>query len=323
MKTSVLVASLLPAAEAFRFGAISMRAPFDPRSVTETFEMYMAAAPPAGFVWGYDTRSTTENYEQWVTSQAAADTAPAPPPPPTATAAAGVPSVGETVLSWYDAGVRITDDETPTASPAADDASVAEAAEERVAAALYKLSAAQAVAYIEAERPALLAAGVKPSRIFAALNVVTTAAARVQAEKEAAEASLVLTVSQACAFLADASLGSLSTADKKAFLASKGVSAFVMAQAECVAPEDNVQGHSELPAPEVWPMLGGVNTVYKPKPAGGTPACIFTSVEATTTWPMLGGANKVYKLKPAGGTPACIFDGQAEKATAPAELAMA
>ena len=28
--------------------------------------------------------------------------------------------------------------------------------------------------------------------------------------------------------------------DKKAFLASKGVSSFVIAQAECVAPENNV-----------------------------------------------------------------------------------
>ena len=51
-----------------------------------------------------------------------------------------------------------------------------------------------------------------------------------------------------CKFMADPSLDSVSVADKKAFLASKGVDEFVIAQAECVAPEDNVQGHPELPA---------------------------------------------------------------------------
>lgn len=54
----------------------------------------------------------------------------------------------------------------------------------------------------------------------------------------------VMTVAQACVFMADASA---STAEKKAYLAAKGVSPFVIAQAECVAPEDNVQGGGEAP----------------------------------------------------------------------------
>jgi len=45
-------------------------AKYDPRSVTETFEMYTSAKPPAGFVWGYDTRSTTETYDQWREAEA-------------------------------------------------------------------------------------------------------------------------------------------------------------------------------------------------------------------------------------------------------------
>ena len=41
---------------------IAMRAPYDPRSATQTFEMWTAAQPPKGFTWGYDSRSTTETY---------------------------------------------------------------------------------------------------------------------------------------------------------------------------------------------------------------------------------------------------------------------
>jgi len=92
----------------------TMRAPYDSRSVTETFEMWSAALPPAGFVWGFDTRSTTENYEQWVASQSSSEpSSPPPPPPPTTAKAVGVPSVGETVLSWYDSGSRLSSDEAP------------------------------------------------------------------------------------------------------------------------------------------------------------------------------------------------------------------
>merc|ERR1711988_1802161 len=53
----------------------------------------------------------------------------------------------------------------------------------------------------------------------------------------------VMDVPAACKFMADPSLDSVSPADKIAYLTSKGVSAFIIAQAECTAPEDNVQGH--------------------------------------------------------------------------------
>ena len=56
-----------------------------------------------------------------------------------------------------------------------------------------------------------------------------------------------MTVPNACKFMADPTLDGMSVEQKAAFLASKGVDAFVIAQATCVAPEDNVQGHPELP----------------------------------------------------------------------------
>ena len=54
-------------------------------------------------------------------------------------------------------------------------------------------------------------------------------------------------VPAACKFMADPTLKGMSVEDKSAFLASKGVDAFVIAQATCVTNEDNVQGHPELP----------------------------------------------------------------------------
>ena len=72
-----------------------------------------------------------------------------------------------------------------------------------------------------------------------------------------------VSVPDACKFMADPSLDSVSVADKKAFLEAKGVDAFVIAQAECVAPEDNVQGHPELPAPKEWPMRGGSSGYHR------------------------------------------------------------
>ena len=50
-----------------------------------------------------------------------------------------------------------------------------------------------------------------------------------------------MSVPDACKFMADPTLDGMSVAQKAAFLASKGVNAFVIAQATCVAPEDNVQ----------------------------------------------------------------------------------
>ena len=74
------------------------------------------------------------------------------------------------------------------------------------------------------------------------------------------KAAAAMSVSQACTFLADPSLSGVSTADKKRFLTFKGVSAFAMAQAECVAPEDNVQGHPVLPGEAAAPPKAAPTT---------------------------------------------------------------
>jgi len=94
---------------------VSMRAPYDPRSVTETFAMWTAAAPPAGFTWGYDSRSTTETYAEYLAWSAEGAEAGAEAGATAAQPAAGMPSVGDIVLSWYDSGVRLTTpvEETP------------------------------------------------------------------------------------------------------------------------------------------------------------------------------------------------------------------
>jgi len=63
-----------------------------------------------------------------------------------------------------------------------------------------------------------------------------------------------MSVPQACSFMA--ANEAMPFADKKAFLLSKGVSEFVIAQAECAAPADNVQGHPELPEGVVVPSEG-------------------------------------------------------------------
>ncbi len=65
-----------------------------------------------------------------------------------------------------------------------------------------------------------------------------------------------MSVPQACKFMADATLEGMPLEEKSAFLASKGVDEFVIAQATCVTNEDNVQGHPELPVRE--PELAGV-----------------------------------------------------------------
>ena len=52
-----------------------------------------------------------------------------------------------------------------------------------------------------------------------------------------------MSVPQACKFMADATLEGMPLEEKSAFLASKGVDEFVIAQSTCVTNEDNVQGH--------------------------------------------------------------------------------
>merc|ERR1719483_1300517 len=65
--------------------------------------------------------------------------------------------------------------------------------------------------------------------------------------EKAAAVDEAVGVPAACKFMADPTLKGMSVEDKSAFLASKGVDAFVIAQATCVTNEDNVQGHPELP----------------------------------------------------------------------------
>ena len=72
--------------------------------------------------------------------------------------------------------------------------------------------------------------------------------AKAHAAPVAEGASDGVSVPEACKFMADPTLEGMSVEDKSAFLASKGVDSFVIAQATCVTNEDNVQGHPELPA---------------------------------------------------------------------------
>ena len=184
---------------------VFMRAPYDPRSATETFAMWTAAQPPAGFVWGYDSRSTTETYVQWASS----DSDEVPDMATSATPAStkvGVPSVGATVLSWFDAGYRIASDDEPTVRDAPPE--------------------------IRPTSPKTIAMGKW-------VNGRWVAKGKPERPKAESKAELSMSVEQACSFLADPLLAGTSTAAKTAFLASKGISSFVIAQSECVAP---VQG---------------------------------------------------------------------------------
>lgn len=63
------------------------------------------------------------------------------------------------------------------------------------------------------------------------------AAPAAAAPAAAAAPSAEMTVAQACAFLADPSIAGESFEAKKAYLASKGVSDFVISEAACTAPD--------------------------------------------------------------------------------------
>jgi len=162
----------------------------------------------------------------------------------------------------YGRGLRDsgTDENSPHST-----ADTADVAEIRAAAELYRLSAAEAVSYLEGETSALLAAGVKPSRIAAALKVVVTAAAKEQEPPAAVDGAAAtekvwprrggaptyhpkrpvrkvaaasagassISVAEACTFLA--MNPNVSFERKKSFLLSKGVSTFTIAQAACTA----------------------------------------------------------------------------------------
>ena len=187
-------------------------------------------------------------------------------------------NVAEGVCSWYDAGVRL---EGPSEPPAA--ASPVAAA-----------PAAAAAAAVPADKPAVMKKLVSgfvepmppPGFVWSDVEldvsgvVYPTAAATAAEPKDEvavddAEAPIEgLSVAQACMFFA--ANPSVDAAEKKAFLASKGVSEFVITQAECTASgmESTVHGHpgegDEAETTEGWPLLGGINK-WHPK-AGPWPA---------------------------------------------------
>ena len=87
----------------------------------------------------------------------------------------------------------------------------------------------------------------------AAGGAPAAAAAPAKKENAAAATKGAVNVPEACKFMADPALEGMSVEDKSAFLASKGVDSFVIAQSTCVTNEDNVQGHPELPVVEGKP----------------------------------------------------------------------
>ena len=93
-------------------------------------------------------------------------------------------------------------------------------------------------------------AGEGMARADAGGAAAPAAAAAAPAKKETATATGAVGVPEACKFMASPALEGMSVEEKSAFLVSKGVDSFVIAQATCVTNEDNVQGHPELPAAE-------------------------------------------------------------------------
>ena len=110
-------------------------------------------------------------------------------------------------------------------------------------------------------------AGEGMARADAGGAAAPAAAAAAPAKKETATATGAVGVPEACKFMASPALEGMSVEEKSAFLASKGVDSFVIAQATCVTNEDNVQGHPELPAAEE-------------KPAAAMPAAGASSLQA-------------------------------------------
>ena len=149
------------------------------------------------------------------------------------------------VESWYDTGKRLTEDAkahaAPVAEGASDGVSVPEACKFMADPTLEGMS-------VE-DKSAFLASKGVDTFVIAQATCVTNED-NVQGHPELPVAAAVdgaVSVPEACRFMADPTLEGMSLEDKSAFLASKGVDAFVIAQATCVTNEDNVQGHPELP----------------------------------------------------------------------------
>ena len=180
--------------------------------------------PPEGFDWGYSTLDSV-----WVDAivtdpVVAAPSPPAPAPvdavvadPVTAAPAPPAPAPASSVWvkSWYDVGVRLS----------------ASHPDGRVLWSLMEKAKAE-------------------HDVFDPRSTTQTYEQKTAAVPAAAlndELSNGMSVPDACKFMADPTLEGMSLEDKSAFLASKGVDSFVIAQATCVTNEDNVQGHPELP----------------------------------------------------------------------------
>ena len=180
--------------------------------------------PPEGFDWGYSTLDSVW-VDAIVTDPVVA--APAPPTPApvetvvtdpvTAAPAPPAPAPASSiwVKSWYDVGVRLS----------------ASHPEGRVLWSLMEKAKAE-------------------HDVFDPRSTTQTYEQKAAAVPAAAlndELSDQMSVPNACVFMADPALDGVSVEQKAVYLASKGVDAFVIAQATCVAPENNVQGHPELP----------------------------------------------------------------------------
>merc|ERR1740130_965944 len=160
--------------------------------------------PPEGFDWGYSTLDSV-----WVDAIVTDPVMAAPAPP------APAPASSIWVKSWYDVGVRLS----------------ASHPEGRVLWSLMEKAKAE-------------------HDVFDPRSTTQTYEQKAAAVPAAAlndELSDQMSVPNACVFMADPALDGVSVEQKVVYLASKGVDAFVIAQATCVAPENNVQGHPELP----------------------------------------------------------------------------
>ena len=205
--------------------------------------------PPEGFDWGYSTLDSVwvdaivtdpvvaapappapAPVDAVVTDSVTAAPAPPAPAPAPVTAApappAPAPASSVWVKSWYDVGVRL--------SASHPDGRVLWSLMEKAKAEHDVFDPRSTTQTYEQKTAAVPAA---------ALNDELSGGA--------------MSVPDACKFMADPSLGGMSLEDKSAFLASKGVDSFVIAQATCVTNEDNVQGHPELPVAEKAATVDG------------------------------------------------------------------
>ena len=182
--------------------------------------------PPEGFDWGYSTLDSVW-VDAIVTDPVVA--APAPPAPAPVDAVvtdpvvaapappAPAPASSVWVKSWYDVGVRL--------SASHPDGRVLWSFMEKAKAEHDVFDPRSTTQTYEQKAAAVPAA---------ALN-------------DELGDGVAMSVPNACKFMADPALDGISVVDKAVYLASKGADAFVIAQARCVAPENNVQGHPQLP----------------------------------------------------------------------------